>query len=568
MEGRLPSPCRRISALVPAIVVLAAGFALAPASSATGGPVGSAEPGSSIPGELVVGFQAGATRAEQHAATRAAGTAIEERIPGGAVVSTDAGVSAGSAARELRADRAVDFVEPNYVVHAANVPNDPGFDQQWGLHNEGQLGGLPGADIHAPQAWDVLTGGPVTVAVVDTGVDYTHPDLAPNLWSNPADPENGVDDDGNGMVDDTHGTDFVNGDSDPADDSGHGTHVSGIIGARGGNGIGVAGVDWDLRLMALKFLDASGAGNTGDAVRAIDYAVNRGAQVINASWGGPDFSQALYDAVKRAGDRGVLVVAAAGNSGRNADATPDYPAAFDLSNVVSVAATDRSDRLIGFSNYGAKSVDLGAPGEAIYSTVPHTQGGSSYALASGTSMAAPFVSGAAALYRARTPASSPSQVRDALLGSVDPVPTLAGKTVTGGRLDIAKALGVVTPAAPSAQHPERDVTPPSPFLLVSPRNRHRGLRRSLRFRWEQARDESGIKCYKLFVDGRKRQTLCDPDGPGGREAPTHARIRLSGGRHRWFVRAYDYAGNHRTARRSRGGASSSRVLYIRTSGRR
>ena len=205
---------------------------------------------------------------------------------------------------------------------------------------------------------------------MDTGVAYKHPDLVGNAWRNPGDPVNGADDDGDGFIDDVFGADFFSNDSNPDDDGGHGTHVAGIIGAQGNNALGVTGVNWDVNLMALKFLDENGEGNTADAANAIDYAVAHGARVVNASWGGPSFSQALYGSIKRAGERGTLVVAAAGNEGVNADVRPDYPAAFDLPNIVSVAATDRADRLLDFSNYGAKSVDLAAPGDDIYSTVP------------------------------------------------------------------------------------------------------------------------------------------------------------------------------------------------------
>ena len=230
---------------------------------------------------------------------------------------------------------------------------------------------------------------------------------------------NGADDDGDGFNDDVNGADFLNGDAEPNDDGGHGTHVAGIIGAQGNNSVGITGVNWEAQVMGLKFLDGNGEGNTADAANAIDFAVDHGARVINASWGGPSFSHALYSAIRRASEHGVLVVAAAGNDGVNADSSPDYPAAFDLPNVISVAATDRSDRLVDFSNYGAKSVDLAAPGDDVYSTVPSVSDPSGYAAFSGTSMAAPFVAGAAALYLSKYPQATVDQLRAALLGSVD-----------------------------------------------------------------------------------------------------------------------------------------------------
>jgi subtilisin family serine protease len=339
--------------------------------------------------------------------------------------------------------------------------------------------------------------------------------------------------------------------------------VAGIIGAEGNNALGTVGVDWKVRLMPLKFLNSNGEGNTADAAEAIEYAIDGGAKVINASWGGPAFSMALFQAHKEASDHGVLVVAAAGNDGENADVSPDYPAAFDLPNVISVAASDPEDKLLYFSNYGRRSVDLAAPGDEIYSTVPSRMG--SYATYSGTSMAAPFVSGAAALYYARYPGSSAQQVRDALLGTVDPLPTLAGKTVTGGRLNLARALG---PAPPSPQPPPpapqatRDLTAPSAFRLIAPRNRYVSHRRGLHFRWQRSHDSSGIRCYKLYIDGRKRKTIRDPDGRGGRDPKTRTRFRLIGGRHRWAVRAYDYAGNYRIAKTSRRAQGTRRVLFV------
>jgi subtilisin family serine protease len=518
-----------------------------------------------VPGELVVGFAAGAPADRERAAVRQAGGRIEQRIRGvdGAVVTVDAG-RADAAVERLSRDQAVEFVEPNFVLRAARVPGDQFFTDQWGLRNVGQEGGKAGADVRAALAWDLTTGGPVTVAVVDTGVDYDHPDLAANVWTNPADPVNGRDDDGDGYTDDVHGPNLVRDGATPLDDAGHGTHVAGIIGARGDNSVGVAGVAWDVDLLPVKFLDADGSGNTADAAAAIDYAVRHGARVINASWGGPSFSQALYDAVKRAGERGALVVAAAGNDGVDADSLPDYPAGFDLPNVISVAATDRYDHLPDFSNYGPATVDLAAPGEDIYSTVPDSVDTSGYASFTGTSMATPFVSGAAALYLSRSPQATVATVRNAILSSVDRLPDLGGTTVSGGRLNVARALGVKAPAS----KPARDRNAPARFALLRPRNRHASRRRSHRFVWQRSRDSSGIRLYRLFVDGKHVRTVRDHDGPKGRGPRTSARVKLAGGRHRWFVRAYDYSGNRRTSRSfRRSGARVSSVLFIRTARR-
>jgi subtilisin family serine protease len=515
-----------------------------------------------VPGQLVVGFKPNASEKQQRKAVNKAGVTIEQELASidGALVSVDPGET-DAAAEELSRQRAVDYVEPNYVLRAHRLANDRFFGEQWGLRNVGQYGGKPGADIHASEAWDVTTGANVTVAIVDTGVDYAHPDLAPNIWTNPADPANGVDDDHNGFVDDVHGADFVDEDSNPTDDAGHGTHVAGIIGAKGNNTTGVAGVNWDVKLMALKFLDADGSGNTADAANAIDYAVSHGARVINASWGGPGLSMALYQAIRRAGDNGVTFVAAAGNDGDNNDVKPDYPAAFDLPNVISVAATDSTDQLVDFSNYGATSVDLAAPGDDIESTVPPATDSSGYASFSGTSMATPFVTGAVGLYLSRFPQASGDQARTAILTNVDKLPSLAGKVATGGRLNVARPLG--TPA-PQDSAPAVDSTPPSAFALLRPHNRRHLKRHKLRFMWQRSRDAGGIKYYKLYVNGHAVKTVRDKDGPGGKDPKPSAKTRLRGGKQRWYVRAFDYAGNRRTSRSFRKGRySKSSVLFVK-----
>ena len=522
------------------------------------------DPSDTVPGELIVGFKPSATLWQEKRAVDKARGEIAQRIESvdAAVVTVDPDETADASVRLLR-NRAVDFVEPNWVLRANRIPNDRGFGEQWGLRNLGHFDGKSGADVGATTAWDAVTTGGATVAVVDTGVSYKHPDLIGNAWTNAGDAINGLDDDGDGYDDDRYGADFIENDSDPDDDGGHGTHVAGIIGAQGNNAIGIAGVNWDVDVMALKFLDENGEGNTADAANAIDYAVAHGARVINASWGGPAFSMALYGAIKRAGERGVLVVAAAGNEGVNADSKPDYPAAFDLPNVVSVAATDRSDRLLDFSNYGSKSVDLAAPGDDVYSTVPTVSDPSGYASFSGTSMAAPFVSGAAALYLGRFPQASADQVKAALMQSADRLPTLSGKTVSGGRLNVARALGA---SAPSTK-PRRDTTPPSSFALIRPRNRLATRKRALRFKWQRSRDASGIRLYRVYLNGKRVRTVKDKDGPGGRDPRPRTKFRLRGGKHRWFVRAYDYAGNKRTSRAFRGSRSrKSSVLYVEQRG--
>jgi len=272
-------------------------------------------------------------------------------------------------------DRRILVVEPNYRVRAARIPNDPRFPQLWGMHNTGQTGGTEDADIDAPEAWDVATGVPETsdviVGIIDTGIDYLHPDLAANMWVNPGEiPGNGIDDDGNGYKDDVYGYDFFQEDGDPSDAYGHGTHCAGTIAGVGDNGLGVAGVNWRCKVMAIRFLDASGYGNTGDAIESVIYGVNNGVKILSNSWGGGGYSEALESAITYARDNGVLFVAAAGNWGMNTDSEPFYPASYEVSNVISVAATDHKDMLASFSSYSDESVDVGAPGVSILSSVP------------------------------------------------------------------------------------------------------------------------------------------------------------------------------------------------------
>ena len=342
---------------------------------------------------------------------------------------------------------------------ATSTPNDPRYGDLYGLHNTGQSGGTPDADIDAPEAWQVSTGSrDVIVGVVDTGIDYTHPDLAANIWVNPGEiAGNGIDDDGNGFVDDVHGYDFVNDDGDPFDDNGHGTHCAGTIGGVGNNGTGVAGVNWEVSLMGLKFLSASGSGSTSDAIQAINYATmmrtqfGQNIRVTSNSWGGGGSSSAMRQAIEAGAAADILFVAAAGNDGSDNDATPQYPASYTSGAVVSVAATDRNDALAGFSNYGATSVDLAAPGASIVSTVP----GGGYASYSGTSMATPHVAGAAALAIAVDPTLSVADLKTALLGTVDGVSGLTGKVLTGGRLNAGTLIASLSseptvPAAPGS----------------------------------------------------------------------------------------------------------------------
>ena len=279
----------------------------------------------------------------------------------------------------------VETVTPNFLRYAAATPNDANFSSLWGMHNTGQTGGTADADIDAPEAWDVSTGSAgVIVAVIDSGIDYNHPDLAANIWANPGEVAgNGVDDDGNGIIDDVHGYDAANDDSDPMDDNGHGTHCAGTVGAVGNNSSGVAGVNWNVRVMALKFLTAAGSGSDADAIECIDYIIyekqNHGQNVvaINASWGGTGGGDSglLRDAIEDANDAGIVFCAAAGNGGSdgvgdNNETTHHYPSDYTLPGIISVMATDHNDAKTDFSNYGTTSVDLAAPGQSVLSTVP------------------------------------------------------------------------------------------------------------------------------------------------------------------------------------------------------
>jgi|LakMenEpi03Aug12_release.lakeMendotaPanAssembly.Ray.scaffolds.fasta_scaffold56685_4 subtilisin family serine protease len=353
-------------------------------------------------------------------------------------------------------------IEPDFAIRPTAVPNDPSFTDQWGLRNTGQSGGSRGGDIAAVSAWDVTTGSrSVVVAVIDSGFDYTHPDLAANAWRNPGEvPGDGLDNDGNGFVDDVHGWDFANDDADPMDDDGHGTHVAGTIGAVGDNGVGVTGVSWQVSIMGLKFLDAEGSGSISDAIAAISYATRMrrefGVNVVatNNSWGGADRSLALRAAIAEGGAAGILFVTAAGNDGVNGDRRANYPANEDLDAVIAVTATNRSNRLPAFATYGPVHVDLAAPGAAIRSTVP----GGGYATFSGTSMAAPHVTGTIALLATANPAASATAIRGAILSTTRPLAALAGKTVTGGLLDAAAAVRAI----------RGDVPPPPPPPVVRP----------------------------------------------------------------------------------------------------
>ena len=332
-------------------------------------------------------------------------------------------------------DRVLELPEPL-------LPSDPRFSEQWALNNLGQDGGKARADIDALKAWLTTKGSEkVVVAVLDTGVDFTHVDLVHNMWVRPESVP-AYRDDELGAFNDINGFDDTQAIPDPMDDNGHGTHCAGIIGAEGDNGEGIAGVNWKVKIMPLKFLGRGGFGSVDDAIEAINYAIDRkehgvNIRVISASWGSTTKSRALEDVIRAAGDAGILFVAAAGNDGSNNDRRAHYPSNYDLPNVVSVAALDRSDNLAGFSNFGVKTVHIAAPGKDILSTWLNDD----YREASGTSMATPYVSGVAALIVANQPNISMGDLKARLLKSVDKLDSLKGKIVTGGRINASKALG-------------------------------------------------------------------------------------------------------------------------------
>ncbi|MFP3349837.1 S8 family serine peptidase [Pseudoalteromonas sp. SIMBA_153] len=353
------------------------------------------------------------------------------------------GMSAKEAIERLKSHQAIEYVEPDYRVSIAATPNDPRFEDLWGLNNEGQTGGTADADIDAPEAWSISTGSrDVVVGVIDTGVDYSHPDLAANVWVNSGEiAGDGIDNDGNGYVDDVHGINAITDAGDPMDDEGHGTHVSGTIGASGNNGVGIVGVNHDVSIAGCKFLAADGTGSTSGAIKCIDYMVglkNSGVnlRVLNNSWGGGGYSQALADAITASEEADILFVAAAGNDAVDNDVNPHYPSNYENGNVLSIASTDSRDNMSGFSQWGLTSVDMGAPGSAILSTIP----GGGYASYSGTSMATPHVAGAAALVLSVNPDLTTLELKELLMSSGDANTALNGKTVAGTRLNINQAL--------------------------------------------------------------------------------------------------------------------------------
>lgn len=461
--ARCSANCHRAAfALLLSGLLLLPGPLAAPAQTPS-----SALPARPLPGASVTGTPANPYRADRilikpkrettpaalanfHLARRGKVLRAFPRMGGLEIVSVPAGETVTNFVARYAQSGLVEFAEPDYEFHAsATMPNDPKYldGTLWGLNNFGQSGGTPHADIDAPEGWDVLTSASnIVVAVLDTGVWYTHEDLAANMWVN--------------TNDGSHGFNAVATNNNPLDDNGHGTLVAGILGASGNNGKGVVGVAWQVQIMACKCLNSGGTGNESDIITCIDYAITNGARVMNASFDAPSASLAFSNAIVSAQQAGIIFVASCGNASANVDLSPTYPACYHIDNVVSVAYTTRNDTLGQFSNFGVTNVLLAAPGAEMYSTFFNSDsaylGGS---FLQGTSLAAPYVTGAFALMLAKYPAENYQSLISRVLKATDPVPALAGKCSTGGRLNLRKALSppLILTAIPTA--------PGTPFQL-------------------------------------------------------------------------------------------------------
>jgi subtilisin family serine protease len=413
-----------------------------------------------VAGEVLVKFKANTANSKREIALSRVSGQVSEKILTAAmkrsgdtegITLVRTSLSVPDAVKALRGIQDVEYAEPNYYYYHNATSNDTYYTNGslWGMYGSttspsNQYGSQAGT------AWAANHAGSsnVWVGIIDEGYMYTHEDLAANAGKNPGEiAGNGKDDDGNGYVDDVYGWDFAGNDNSVFDGTGddHGTHVAGTIGAVGGNGKGVAGVVWNVRFLSAKFLGRNG-GTTANAVKAVDYLTDmktrHGLNLVatNNSWGGGGYSQALYDAIQRADAANILFVAAAGNNSSNNDATASYPASYANANIIAVASIASNGTLSSFSNYGATSVDIGAPGSGIWSTVPVSSKGkivSGYASYSGTSMATPHVTGACALYASTHTGASAATIKSAILGSALPTPSLSGKCVTSGRLNVS-----------------------------------------------------------------------------------------------------------------------------------
>lgn len=411
-----------------------------------------------VPNEVLVQYRAGATPSQKSAALARISGARDSNVVNGAwrrdglgdldLVRLPPGLSVAAGILGLQADSAVAFAEPNWIYQHFATSNDTYYTNGslWGTYGSNSSPANQfGSGAAAAWAANKTGSSSVVVGIIDEGVQINHADLAANIWKNPREiAGNRMDDDGNGLVDDVNGWDFAGNNNSvydgTADD--HGTHVAGTIGAVGGNGAGVAGVCWNVKMIPVKFLGSTG-GTTANAIKAVDYLTdlktrhNLNLVASNNSWGGGGFSQLLSDAIGRANSAGILFIAAAGNASSNNDAVANYPSNYSQPNIIAVAAITSTSALASYSNFGATQVDIGAPGSGIWSTVPGRKNASSYASYDGTSMATPHVTGACALYASINPGASAEQIRTAILNSATPTPSLSGKTVTGGRLNVS-----------------------------------------------------------------------------------------------------------------------------------
>ena len=501
------------------------------------------------PDRVIVKVKEGVSDATLERINRGKGSRTKKKIPHTrlSVVDLPSNLPVEEAVKSYEASPEIEYAEPDFILNPSQTTaNDPNYPRLYGLNNTGQNGGTADADMDVPEAWNATTGNAGTVvAVIDEGVDVSHPDIRNNLWVNPDEVAgNGVDDDRNGYVDDVNGYDFANNDAsvydpDPVSGAGdeHGTHVAGTIAAEGNNSLGVVGVNWRARIMSLKFLGPNG-GYTSDAVEAINYAVAEGAKISNNSWGGGGFSQALFDAINRADASGHLFVAAAGNGGADGvgddnDVTPNYPSSYNSPNIISVAATDNHDALASFSNYGATSVDVAAPGVGILSTLPSN----TYGSYSGTSMATPHVTGEAALLKSRSPELDDAQLKARILQYAEKKASFQGKVATDSRANAYQAL---TSAASAPPPPTSDTTRPTVApMRPTPDSRTRARTPTITATVSDD-TELASDAVRLYVDGAEKKTFSyDP----GRDRLSYTSSRLSYGYHLVEIVARDAADN-------------------------
>lgn len=495
-----------------------------------------------IPGEVLVEFR----DAEDPAAIAGVGGAVAERVRtkamerfnqrGFAILKVP---EVAAAVEQLQRNPKVRWVSPNYVVRAIQAyPDDPYFtaNQLWGLNN-----------IHANAVWPLNKGSQnVYIGLIDEGIMYWHEDLCGQIWNNPYDPEDGVDNDQNGYVDDSHGWDFYHNDKTIFDNSdNHGTHTAGTIGAKGNNAKGVIGVAPYVTIISAKFLQ--GSGSIANGIKATDYItdlklrhnLNVGATSNSWGWSGGGFVQGMYDAIDRARQAGILFVAAAGNDAADNDVAKFYPSSMTNDNVISVASITSSDLLSSFSCYGLTTVDLGAPGSGIWSTLPGASNSSTYGSYSGTSMATPHVSGAVALYKAIYPAATYQQVKNAILSNVRTLPALQGKSVTGGVLDVtAFAVSVSeTPQDRPCPVPGIDAIPPTdPTNLAAS-----GVTASsISLSWTASSDNVGVAGYRVYWKPTTSGTY--QMATTATNSYTKTGLAASTG-YNFYVVAYDAAGN-------------------------